>query len=285
MKKLETNHKGGLRLNWDDLRYMENSFFETTQTIVKAIGNNELKYIVFGCTNKRWRDWGYVAPDGTSTAGIDFVLSEGVIAINGNMYRFAGFAKTDIPGSSKIWFAIDTIAHPDGVKTDKTYQNEHQTYIEYYVKIEYGADYPVGTDGEDYFSLQKDAVENEPDIHTMYEILQENLQKKTQELSVEGLNGCNTTHTKVSVCGNIMNVTGHVIIDSTPAVKDMGIAELPHLLPGTSRHNFICRYLNSTGTHSGYVPCYIYGNTIYVEKNDNTGPNYKIYIGETVVIR
>jgi len=57
MKKLETNHKGGLRLNWDDLRYMENSFFETTQTIVKAIGNNELKYIVFGCTNKIWRNW------------------------------------------------------------------------------------------------------------------------------------------------------------------------------------------------------------------------------------
>ena len=280
MKKLTTNFDGGLRFNWDDVQWLQTGISESMANIVKSLANQTDVFILSGCTTRTWVGYG---GEGGNFKNIQ--LSSGIIVIKGILYPFAGYTNTAIPDAHFIWFAIDTQYDPTGVKTDKYYQEEHQCYAEDYVTINTGVAYPEGVSGVDYFPITKHATYYRPAIDYLYEILQENLQKKTVQYAVTPQNDWNTTNVRCNVCGNVLTLRGHIVASAVPE-EDTAIIELPFFLAdsGSMYYNFVSKWSNVDGTIKGHADLYIRGNKVYIERNTPIGNGVLVYLGATIVI-
>ena len=119
MKKLLSNYQGGLRLNWNDLRWMQDGIIEAIGNLVKALGNQTPLFIVSGCATRSY----------TNNMGYEnLVISPGIISVNGELMSFAG-CNLNLTGSNIFfWFTINEAYDGSGAKTDKTYTEVHQCY-------------------------------------------------------------------------------------------------------------------------------------------------------------
>lgn len=282
MKKLETNHNGGLRLNWDDIRWSQNGIIDSLNSAVKAIANQTQVFIMSGCDTRRWVGYG-----NQNGSFIDFELSSGVICINGELFNFPGFVAPgyNIPSTCKFWFVIDIAYDPIGVKTDKYYQQEHQCYADRYVRIELGDSYPTGVSGIDYYPIVKHTIDNKPNLMYLYEILEENLQKKTIQNFVTPLNNWLTQNLKFTQNGKLGSLSGHVIQGAGDEQTGTYICQFSGSGNVNTYNYFTVRRYSSANVYKGECLMYVLGNKLYIENVSDASQGDIYMIGITFIMQ
>jgi len=192
MKTLETNFNGGLRFNWDDLRWMQTGIKTVLDNIVKSLGNQESLYIIAGCETRT-----FAGDYGINTIDID----PGVIAINGELMRFDGLQESSVSASDKFWFSVETVNDPAGVKIDKYNQQSHQCYAEKVAIFNHGEAYPQST----YYAVEVIGSGSAAvfDIKDIYQILSTKLMPTNQNKSAGTASGWSISGYRFVVNGKI----------------------------------------------------------------------------------
>jgi hypothetical protein len=187
MKTLETNFNGGLRFNWDDLRWMQTGIKTVLDNIVKSLGNQEELFIVSGCeTRNLIGDYGFY----------NVTYSSGILALNGELMNFSGFSQNSVHGTNKFWFTKEIVYDPTGVKIDKYNQLPHQCYAEAILEFHTGESLP--SEGDYWEVSVEDKMFTTKDI---YQILSEKLQRETTVATAVASSGWSISNYKFYVNG------------------------------------------------------------------------------------
>ncbi len=197
---------GGMRFDWDDLTFVQGALKEALQNVNKAIGNQTPLYVISGCTHQYLYQSG-----GSGSSGLSLEISEGIVSVNGEPMGLDAFSNHfSAPAPSyvgippRFWFEIF-----GGTKTTLQTSETFQIYTENKLRINWGDVYPEGIENVDYFPIPKTNTTNGVRIiNTMYQILQNNLQKPTEQASVVSLFGGGNVYFRksgnvVSVCANL----------------------------------------------------------------------------------
>lgn len=262
---------GGLPIVWDDLLYVQNAINTAMSQVNKAIGNNESVYIISGCTTRRWV--GYINTE-------DFEISAGVLSINGEPMIFNGFEANIYP-STKAWFTVsrDNIG---GSKVIKATNDVVQCYTENRLIFNHGVEYPAGVAGVDYFPITKNINTNSPAVYTMYEILQENLQKKTAVVTgiVPIGSGVQTQALQLVTNGNVCQLNGVIrftVHDGLSAGFELcTVPKYPHTTLGYYFRPI--GYILGVGENK-YVPLKFIGNKLVLADSLDVAEGTEISIG------
>ena len=287
MKKFVTEnvegqkYNGGLPIVWDDLLYVQSALAESIANIAKSVANSNSAFIISGCTTRRW-----VGYQGGAGQYVDFRLTQGVLCLNGEICDFAGFENLNIPSGNVIWAAIDTqYSATEGIKVIEATQSAVPCYSIRRAVVQHAADYPVGVAGVNYFPLEKHATDERPAIDYLYEILQENLQKKSQQLTATALLNWNVTNVLIAQNGNVAHVCGVVTCGGGAGQSGTAIIQMPFsaLTKNNKYYNFTATWEDNLGNKIQDVKMWVAGNKIYVDGIEIT-VGQQIAFGVTFII-
>lgn len=283
MKKFVTEnvqgekYNGGLPIVWDDLLYVQSALAEAIANIAKSVANSSIAFIVSGCTTRRWV--GY-------QGGFDFRLTQGILCLNGEVCDFAGLENISVPSGDVVWIAIDTQYNAtEGIKIIEATQNAVPCYSIRRAVVQHASEYPVGVAGVNYFPLVKHTTEERPAIDYLYEILQENLQKKSQLLNATALLNWNAINVVIAQNGNVAHVCGVVKCGGGAGQSGTAIMQMPFsaLTRINKNYNFTATWEDDLGNKIQDVKMWVAGNKIYVDGIEIT-VGQQIAFGVTFII-
>lgn len=263
MKTLNSNFDGGLRFNWDDLRWLSAGIVESIVEILKGLTNDANIHIV--------------TINGITTQVLSYNisnyinLSSGIVAVDGEIMPFDGFILSGFDSAEKFWFVVDVSYDASGVKTDKIYQLEHQCYEFRKLVLKHGADYPAGTVNVDYFPLEHGTVmSGQYLIPTLFSFIKENTKQNISIIGIvygyigwdsSSVNFANSGYNSYNITGSVRRQTGGNLNMFTVPKHAVGIIYTTAIrkISATGVYEPICISISDSGVVSAITD---------VEEND-----------------